>query len=298
MCALTPVAAWKDVELYLDQAGFFSFTNSPYYSHRHLASVDLYPQRGVREAYSPVEGTILEARKLKVMEDYFVAIKAGDCGACVKILHVKPQVEVGERVRLGDVLGNLVWSPFYNYWTDPHMHVEIRPIDDRLRARGGYSLNLAPLMKQIRFDNNVCESFIVDKVLDRYTLLRPGSDIPSFLTPLILNLDGISFMLEGGLTHYGHGALWSEREELPEGALECVKEFFQIDFTQQQYVHFTCQKREKLVRGFNYRGIGLYLNDPHIKLIPKRIGDATLDFGDEILMSEIIPFTKSFGCRC
>jgi hypothetical protein len=296
MRALTPVAAWKDVELYLDQAGYFSFTNSPYYSHRHLSSVDLYPGRGVREAYSPVEGTVLEARKLKVMEDYFIAIKAGECGACVKILHVKPQVEVGERVRPGDVLGDLVWSPFYNYWTDPHMHVEIRPIDDMLRARGGYSLNLSPLMKQISFDNNVRELFIVDKVLDRYTLLRAASDIPSFLTPLILNFDGVSFMLEGGLTHYGHGALWSEREEMPEETVGRVKELFQIDFAQKRYIHFTCQKRENMVRGFNYRGIGLYLNDPHIKLIPKRIGDGTLKVGDEILLSEILPFTMSFHC--
>jgi hypothetical protein len=296
MRALTPVAAWKDVELYLDQAGFFSFTNSPHYSHRHLALVDLYPGRGVREAYSPVEGTVLEARKLKVMEDYFIAIEAGNCGACLKILHVKPQVEVGERVRPGDILGNLAWSPFFNYWTDPHMHVEIRPMDDRLRARGGYSLNLAPLMKQIRFDNNVCKSFIVDRVLDRYTLLRPASDIPSFLTPLIFNFDDISFMLEGGLTHYGHGALWSEREELPKEALERVKGLFQIDFTKQQYNHFICQKRENKVRGLNYRGIGLYLNDPHIKLIPKRIGDGTLKVGDEIFLSEILPFATSFRC--
>jgi hypothetical protein len=133
-------------------------------------------------------------------------------------------------------------------------------------------------------------------VLDRYTLLRPASDIPSFLTPLILSFDGISFMLEGGFPHYGHGALWSEREELSEGALERVKELFQIDFTQQQYIHFTCQKRENIVRGLNYRGIGLYLNDLHIKLIPKEIGDGTLEVGDEILLKEILPFAKSFHC--
>ena len=176
------------------------------------------------------------------------------------------------------------------------MHVEIRPIDDRLRARGGYSLNLAPLMKQISFDNNVREPFIVDKVLDRYTLLRPASDIPSFLTPLILSFDGISFVLEGGLTHYSHGALWSEREDLPEGTLERVKELFQIDFTQQQYIHFTCQKRKNMVRGFNYGGIGLCLNDPHIKLIPERIGERILEVGDEIPLREILPFAKSFEC--
>ena len=140
----------------------------------------------------------------------------------------------------------------------------------------------------------MCESFIVDEVLDRYTLLRPASDIPSFLTPLILDFRGISFMLEGGLTHYGHGALWSEREELPKETIEHVKELFQIDFTKQQYNHFICQKRENKVRSLNYRGIGLYLNDPHIKLIPKRIGDGTLKVGDEILLSEILPFATSF----
>jgi hypothetical protein len=291
---LMPIAECRDIELYVDEVGFFSFTNSPYYAHRHLASVDLYPERGVKEAYSPVEGRVLEARKLKVMEDYFIAIEAGKSGACVKILHVKPEVDVGERVRPGDILGNLVWSPFYSYWTDPHMHVEIRPIDDRLRARGGYRLNLAPLIKRIRFDNNVCESFLVEKALDRYTLLRPALQPQSFLTPLILNFHGVSFMLEGGLTHYGHGALWTEPKELPQEALECLKELFQIDFMQRQYIHFTCQKQGIVLKGFEYKGIGLYLNDPQIKLIPKKIGGGRLEVGDKILLNEILPFVKAF----
>lgn len=291
---MTPIAECRDITLYVDEADFFSFTNSPYYAHRHMASVDLYPERGVREAYSPVEGTVLEARKLKVMEDYFIAIKAGECGACVKILHAKPEVEVGERVRPGDIIGNLVWSPFYNYWTDPHIHIEVRPMDDRLRARGGYNLNPAPLMKRIRFDSNVPESFMVEKVLDRYALLRPTLQIPSFITALVLNFHGIPFTLEGGLTHYGHGALWSEREELPEGTLERLRESFQIDFMQRQYIHFTCQRRGNVLKGCEYKGIGLYLNDPHIKLIPKKLGDGMLEVGDEISLNEILPFPRAF----
>jgi hypothetical protein len=99
--------------------------------------VDLYPGRGLEAARSPIEGTVLEARKLKLMNDYIMVVATGVIGACVKILHVEPEVEVGDHLAPGDVMGRLVRSPFFNFWTDRHMHVEVRSPEDRLRAKGG-----------------------------------------------------------------------------------------------------------------------------------------------------------------
>jgi len=287
---LTPIAECKGISLCVDEAGYLSFTNSPYYAHRHLASVDLYPKRGSGEARSPVEGTVIEARKLKVMDDYFIAIEAGEYEACVKILHAKPIVNVGDHVRPGDLIGHLVWSPFYGFWTDPHMHVEVRPIHDRLRARGGYPLDPTPVMKRIRLEKQTPESLKVEQCSERYILLKPTIHSSSFATGLILSYHGTLLTLEGGLPHYGHGAFWSEFDNLSGPVLKHIKGSFQVDFVRDGYVHFTFPRSATVVRGYEYRGVGLFLDDPHLKLIPKRLGEGNLKVGDEIPLNDVLPF--------
>jgi len=292
---LIPIARCKDITLFADETGFFSFTNSPYYAHRHLSSVDVYPRRGVREICSPVEGIVIEARRLKIMEDYFIAVEAGESGTCAKILHAKPHVNVGDHVDPRNVIGSLVRSPFYSFWTDLHIHVEVRPVNDRLRARGGYNLDPTPTLSQLKLNCRTSESFRVVETSDRYTLLEPVGPTQSFTPPVTLSLQGIPFALEGGVTHYGHGAIWNRHGGLSKEILGQLKKLFQIDLEQNGYFHFNCPKRATIVRGCEYRGIGLNLNDPYVKLIPKRIGCETISVGDELSANEILPFADALG---
>ncbi|MEM2942375.1 MAG: hypothetical protein QXT81_03020, partial [Candidatus Bathyarchaeia archaeon] len=184
-------------------------------------------------------------------------------------------------------LGRFIWSPFFDFWTDPHMHVEVRPSNDRLRARGGYELDPEPLTSRMRFECPPARTFRVEEVQDRYSLLRPTSPIPAFTTPLVLTLDGAPFILEGGLPHYGHGALWTCGPEHEGISRRIVNESFEVDFVQGRYLHFTCLRRNLTVKGHEYRGIGLYLNHPYIKLIPRTVGENALEVGDEVLIDEI-----------
>ncbi len=292
---MTPIAECRGATLYAHNDCFLSFTNSPYYAHRHLSSVDLYPRRGVRTAFSPVRGKVLEARKLKLIDDYVIAIETENPGTCVKLLHAEPEVKVGDRVSPGDVIGRLVWSPFFDFWTDPHFHVEVRPVNDWLRAKGGYTLDpRKPLIGKLGGSYPVPRSFRVEKALSQYILLASDSPIPAFATPLTFTLDGISFVMEGGLPHYGHGALWTDSAQQQNRVLKVVRESFKIDFVHDGYFHFICSGEKIVVKGHEYRGIGLYLNDPHIKLIPKRPGEQTLKVGDEISREEILPFMTEY----
>ena len=45
-------------------------------------------------------------------------------------------------MEVGQDLGQLLRSGFFNFWTDPHLHVEVRPPSDPLRARGGFKLRM------------------------------------------------------------------------------------------------------------------------------------------------------------
>ncbi len=56
----------------------------------------------------------------------------------VKILHVELSVRVGDVVEPGQGLGTLLRSGFFDFWTDPHIHIEVRKPSDALRARGGF----------------------------------------------------------------------------------------------------------------------------------------------------------------
>ena len=291
---MIPIAESRGVTICAQDECFLSFTNSPYYAHRRLASVDVYPRRGVKVAYTPVQGKVLEAGKLKLIDDYILAIQTENTGVCVKLLHVKPEVKVGERVSPGDVIGRLVWSPFFDFWTDPHVHIEVRPADDWLRAKGGYTLDPKPLIEKLGGSYPTPRTFRVEEALSQYVLLTPDSPIPHFTTPLTFTSDGITFVMEGGLPHYGHGALWTGRAKQRNRALKDVKESFEIDFVQSGYLHFTCSSEKIVVKGNMYRGIGLYLNDPHIKLIPRRPGEGTLKVGDEISREEILPFMNKY----
>jgi len=44
----------------------------------------------------------------------------------VKILHVKSSVKVGDILELDADLEILLRSEFFDFWTDPHIHIEVR----------------------------------------------------------------------------------------------------------------------------------------------------------------------------
>ncbi len=60
----------------------------------------------------------------------------------IKIIHIKPEVSIGETISKGDLLGTFIKNGYFIFWNDPVMHVEVRKPWDYLRASN--NLNLLP----------------------------------------------------------------------------------------------------------------------------------------------------------
>jgi len=182
----------------------FSLYNSPYPAHDAGCAVDLYP--GGETAPSPVEGEVLGTRTVgcpskpyAVAEDHLVLV---DCGEVVaRILHVDPAVQAGDRIEVGDRLGDPVRSGFFGQWVDDHVHLGFRGPDQNLRrATGSLPVDVDVAVDGIRWDGagQVVETGATYARLDAPTHAGRGFGA-------IAGDDGTP--LDGGLVHYAGGGV-------------------------------------------------------------------------------------------
>jgi hypothetical protein len=205
------IAYSEGVRVYCPIFGRFSFFNSPYPSHRNCSAVDVYPGAGFGcEAPSPVEGEVIAIRAVRCPEgrgfeastfDYVILLRSlENPERWIKVLHVKPLVHVGDIVKVGTPLGFLLRSGFFDFWTDPHIHVEVRSPLDPIRARGGFTLE-----RLIELDaaNNLPEklSGVVVESKPEYSILSLNDGLGYGLP---VNVDGEIGFLDGGIPHYGY----------------------------------------------------------------------------------------------
>jgi len=187
----------------------FSRYNSPYPAHETGCAIDLYP--GTDRAVSPVAGTVRSIRTVRcpdrayaASEDHLLLL---DCGPHVaRILHVDPDVEVGERIETGDRLGRLVRSGFFGRWVDNHLHVEFRRPEQNLRrASGSLPIDLGVSVTGLGWDGR---GTVVETGPTHVRLDSPSARGRGFAA---LADDG-GVPLDGGLVHYGGGGTFSTAE--------------------------------------------------------------------------------------
>ncbi|MFB6301902.1 MAG: hypothetical protein ABEH78_03450 [Haloferacaceae archaeon] len=174
----------------LDGYRRFSLYNSPFPAHERGCAVDLYPEGGRRSVAvpSPVAGVVRETRTVRgpsrpyaAARDHLllldvdpaasglrVATTAGDAegrgrghgeegGAdrdlVARVLHVDPAVDPGDRVALGEPLGETVRSGFFAPWVADHLHLGLRPADrDLRRASGSLPLSVDVRVEPLPWD--------------------------------------------------------------------------------------------------------------------------------------------------
>ncbi|MFB6154054.1 MAG: hypothetical protein ABEJ27_07365 [Halodesulfurarchaeum sp.] len=186
----------------------FTLYNSPYRAHRRGRAIDLYPSGD--HAPSPVAGTVERSRRLSCPDrpyaaahDHLLVIDTGSLLA--RVLHVRPAVEVGEAVSVGQDLGQLVRSGYFARWVDNHLHLGFRdPEDDPLRASGSLPLTVDVPIEAVSWDGTgrVVETGDTYAVLDSPTHPRPGATYAAIAD------DTGTVALDGGLPHYdGGGAI-------------------------------------------------------------------------------------------
>lgn len=289
--AMEPVAISEGVSIYCPRDGRFSFFNSPYPAHHMYTGIDVYPKRVFGEpAPSPVSGRIVEVRRVKCPEgkdfegsnfDYAILLKSlENPERLIKVLHVSPTVEPGEIVEPGQELGWLLRSGYFNFWTDPHLHVEVRKPSDPLRARGGFKLE-----SLLEVDNTEPIQELRGVVIEtkpEYSLValkdRLKHGIPA-------DVGGSVGLLDAGIPHYGWaGAHLSSRPSMGATVKLCGKPIATIRTLHSNMCLAECG-------GFSLRaggvcvGLSLYLFPflkPVVKLVPSKPGELMVEESREL----------------
>ncbi|ELY84261.1 hypothetical protein C485_15794 [Natrinema altunense JCM 12890] len=203
----------------------FSLYNSPYPAHDGGCAIDLYPgtlaDGRTTAAPSPVAGTVRETRTVRAPpkpyapeHDHLILLEPADtspfAGLTVRILHVEPAVDAGDRLDRGDSLGRLVRAGFFAPWVDNHLHVGFRsPDQNPYRAAGSLPIDLGAAVRPLEWDGTgrVRSTGDTYAVLDAPTHPDPGA------TFVGVRADG-GGVLDGGVPHYDGGGLL-ERSESP-----------------------------------------------------------------------------------
>ncbi len=249
------IARYGDLFIDVPRDSWYSFFNSPYVGHRAGAAVDVYFSS--LPLFPMESGKVVEIRRVRapknlpMEEDYVIAIEISD-NICLKVLHVKPNVKEGDKLALGDSLGEMLISGFFMPWSSKHAHFELRPCNDRIRARGAFPLT--PLIQRL-VPRAAGREFIVKEKHENFYWLVPRRTSGRDLTPIG------NPSVEGGIPHYKYGAVFGNVEKINLFGRE-----FKVEKKYGEIGIFSADFPLR-VEGQKIKGIGVYCNQEKIKLL-------------------------------
>ena len=292
---MIPVAESGGVTVYCPSDGRFSFFNSPYIAHRTQRGVDIYPPKRFGDvAPSPVLGRVAGIRKVKCPGgkgfkssgfDYVILIRSVENPKrTIKILHVEPTVDLGRLVEPGQELGTLLRSGYFDFWTDPHIHVEVRNPEDPIRARGGFKLERTFLFNNLEGSAELLQELrgVVVETKREYSLVllegRCRYGLP-------VEVDGSLGVFDGGVPHYGWFGVYTTRKPSLGGVVRlCGVPIGALEKTSNRMGLAKCSGFHFLLRGVRV-GLSLYLypsGKPLVKVVPPKPGALNLEESEEV----------------
>jgi hypothetical protein len=271
----------------------FTIGTSPYYAHQHGLAIDIYQNLSLNnyEVFSPISGKVIKTKALiaprpkfheGINADYLILISnSNNQEAVFKILHVKPRVKVGEKIEIGDSLGKTIRNGYFAYWSSPHLHLEIRPIEDAIRARGGKDFILDFKIRQEIAENK--SNFYKEKIPIKIKAVYPEFILANFpdnfyhyIDPIFgvkATIDNLTCIVDGGIPIYKNGVALFQNDYKSKIPCEIQLNSHVIGtiigyrgnmgFVKFDQVKFALNNKE-------IRGISLFLANfmPLIKLIP------------------------------
>ena len=289
------VACSKGVRVYCPAVGRFSFFNSPYQPHRNFSAVDIYPGMGFGcEAPSPVEGEVVAVRAVRCSGgrgfeastlDYVVLLRSlENPDMWVKVLHVKPSVLVGEVVRVGAPLGFLLRSGFFDFWTDPHIHVEVRSPSDPIRARGGFTLERLMKLDAVNVLPEELRGVVVESKPE-YSLISLNNGLGCGLP---VDVDGEVGFLDGGIPHYGYFGVHLSVKPSKGGVVRlCGVKIGVVKLVFTSMCLAVCCSSNFKLDGKPVR-LSTYIHPSgnyFLKVVPNRLGELKLDRSQEVYLA-------------
>jgi hypothetical protein len=232
------VGQTERITLHAPRDAYFSYFNSPYTGHELGTSIDIYPdhQKYGGSVTSPINGIIYKIQKIKMGRkrnfptepyDFGIALKSDtDTNDIVRILHCVPELSINDRVDIGDHIGCTLRSRYFNYWTGPHYHVDVMNAKDFGRASKSYPLSLHNQFS-IKGNLNLHESIQCEiNQISEDILIAVSREYPTCYTEDLAGLaascnESKSIgVLDGGISHYGHGGIWTESLDNISGKVE------------------------------------------------------------------------------
>jgi len=282
-----------NINVSIPQNSHFTIGTSPYYAHQYGLAMDIYQDLSLEnyEALSPISGKVIKIKALiapkpkfrhGINKDYLILISnSNNPDVVFKILHVNPKVHVGQKVEVGDILGKTIRNGYFAYWSSPHLHLEIRPFKDAIRARGGKNFSLAIKNEhQIADPKNNLQMekipVIIKAVYPEFLLGTFPNNLYYKIAPIFgvkAKYNNLNCIVDGGIPIYKNGiALLQNNNETNSfneiylndhkiGTLLGLRG--QFGFIKFDHVRFSLNNKE-------IRGISLFLANffPFIKIIP------------------------------
>jgi hypothetical protein len=294
------VGSAAGINIHAPDDAYFSYFNSPYIGHNIGSAIDIYPrhQEWGGPVETPISGKIVKTRKMRMGQakqfptneyDYGIGIlPEGSMSDVVRIMHCEPTVSEGVTVNLGDNIGNVIRSRYFNYWTGPHYHVEILPLALFLRSSKSYPLEL-----EYEFESKKPRSMheSIDFLIDSVTKDHIIGYAEKLMHSKIGNLSGLSAtnddgkgvgIIDGGLSHYkiggviGGSDLWEHSQvklqDSPVGVVRETKPCVSIFKRGPVITSFLDDTELRGLSCFIYTKHYSRKNTPQLILIPKTYG--------------------------
>lgn len=287
-------ATYKDIRLMAPDDAMLSFFKSPFAAHETGSAVDIAYEDFSEGALSPVDGVVVDIRKFNTptpfknrdFKEYLTAIRCGEF--IVKILHVKPDVEIGERIRCGEEFGTFIKSGYFYFWNFSHLHVEIRMPDDYLRASNNMPLDIPVGAVSSPKDNvgvgvNGVFEFCGEVVFsdERYALVdcpnySSGGDLNGYAANGYL-LDGFIPADEHALHRFG--LIGNSNNELPFDSYRLIGNSHMVHSSGVDLGVFDKEYHRLPVAGASFI---MFFGNPLIKLIPTLYGECLPQCGEQV----------------
>ncbi|PXF61657.1 MAG: hypothetical protein C4B59_03670 [Candidatus Methanogaster sp.] len=287
-------ASYGDTQLMAPDDAAASFFKSPFRAHETGSAVDIAYGDFGSPASSPVDGVIVDIREFETptpfkdrnFKEYLTAVRCGEL--VVRILHVKPDLGIGDRVRTGEDFGTFIRSGYFYFWNFSHLHVEVRMPDDYLRATSNMPLDLPVGVVRRAFpggadlDSDIFE-FTGEVVLSnkRYALF----DCPDYSTDGHFNGYSVGgFLLDGFIPACDHAlhrfGLVGKCHDAP--PFDCFKSIGNSHLVYSSSVNLIVFDRENRTLDVAGAAFILFFSKPLIKLVPTRYGKHLPQCGDVV----------------
>jgi len=292
------IAECMGFEVKVPKNCWYSFFNSPYPAHRLGSAIDIYFMNN--EALFPIdEGVVIDINKFECPKfrsnstnyDYIIIVQL-DVNTALKILHVKPKVNCGDKLFLGDYIGDLIISGYFYPWSNRHMHIEFRPINDAYRALGAYKIDVSPTVKSlINFEGEEDFTYEVYEVYDHYAWLRPASFMEGLPCGLLLNVNDKFHFIDGGIPHYKYGAVLGLFKNSTPKLLYADEIAIGNIFLISDYYCLFKPNCKVFINDLEVMGIGSYINNRNLKVV-KINGNWKFNCGDVVKLKFKISFSS------